>query len=40
MAYYKSATSDENVPGIRKESRARFFNLVTVSKSKGEGEFK
>ena len=34
--YYKSATSDERVPGICKETRARVVNLVIVSKSQGQ----
>ena len=36
MTYRKSATSDEYVPGIRKESWAWILNLEIVSKIKGK----
>ena len=35
MTYHKSATADENVPGICKESWAWILNLIIVRKSKG-----
>ena len=36
MTYHKSATGDEYILGIRKESWAGILNLTIVSKSKGK----
>ena len=33
MAYHKIATSDENILGIRKETRPRLLNLLIIGDS-------